>query len=486
MTFQEISSHRRQCEYEDKIEALLECINLARELIEAKDSSEISIPINKRLNELNSTWRLEQTALPGLFASIHELKSQLQAVCSDTEVVIQENRELRECLEVSEESNKRAVRALAKLSKENKRLKSKVERIRKRRSERSSMFQSVKEYLSKIQVMEKEEMDKCTERKVKMHERFLVTDDKSRVIDDEDDTVISAVSSISTSSLVTDDSLPTLRFGVNEEGHSHSSTSMSSSVSSIEEDRKGQQLHQQRNTTSSYQMLAGLLGSPSAKVYKVQVAVGCQIGLQFQKIPCHEGQAALKRCGILNDQIMDNDNNHIDARQIKHNSERSFQKEQLEEGDFVVCGFKGFDDVRYVRPTIGAKLIAINDECLESNCFSAEEMCAKIAQIVARKKPMAFKFRNDVLNQRQTQILNKGTDGMTTMEMGCKGCGFSSDFGETVRGVDEIFIDADICIDNKDVTKKSTISLKDNLRSTMRSTIKISMAGPRSGFLTFH
>eukprot|EP00586_Coscinodiscus_wailesii_P000298 CAMPEP_0172484990 /NCGR_PEP_ID=MMETSP1066-20121228/12699_1 /TAXON_ID=671091 /ORGANISM="Coscinodiscus wailesii, Strain CCMP2513" /LENGTH=483 /DNA_ID=CAMNT_0013249865 /DNA_START=158 /DNA_END=1609 /DNA_ORIENTATION=+ len=482
MTCEGISSHRTQREYEDRIEALLESINLARELIEAKDSSEIFIPINKRLNELNSTWRLDQTALPGLIASIHELKSQFKAVCSDAEVVIEENRELRESLEVSAEANKRTARALAKLNKENKRMKNKVERMKRRSSERSSVFQSVKEYLSKAQILEKEEVDKCTEHKLKMHERFLATDDKSRVIDDEDDTVISSVSSISTSSLVTDDSLPTLRFGVNEEGHWCSSSSVSSSVSSIEEQTKRKQPHHLHTTSSSYQMFAGLLGSPSAKVYKVHVAIFSQIGLQFQKIPRPGGQAVLERHGILNNEIMGNDNNHIAVNQIMHKSERLCQKEQVEEGDFVVCGFKGFDDVRHTRPTIGAKLIAINDERLESNCFSAEEMCAKIAKLVAKEKPIAFKFRNDALNQQQTQILNMGTEGVTTMEMGCKGCGFSSDFGKMACGVDEIFIDADICIDNGDVATKGTSSLKDTLCSTMKSAMKISMVSPRSGF----
>lgn len=81
---------------------------------------------------------------------------------------------------------------------------------------------------------------------------------------------------------------------------------------------------------------------------------------------------------------------------------------------FLVCGFKGFNSSLNDRPTVGARLVAVDEESLEERRWTLEEVGAAMRVRATTCSPggslpstFTMSFRDDPLSKRQKDMLDK-------------------------------------------------------------------------------
>lgn len=142
-----------------------------------------------------------------------------------------------------------------------------------------------------------------------------------------------------------------------------------------------------------------------------------RLGLQFQKVPNEMGTTT----GLLDNVMMTADgldapettNTELQriASMSQHSRNRGGNPEEMEilpvspVDAVIVCGFIGFDDSSgSIRPKVGARLVAFDGIPVEVGRWTFESIRKGIQ---ARSRPLTLSFRNDILSQRQQDILKK-------------------------------------------------------------------------------
>lgn len=229
--------------YEEKLEKLFLCLSLISELsslnpnassgldeltdegcddgftsVTMSSYSSQSSSIQKRLDNLQQSWKLEDTPVPKIVASIHMLHSniinlQKQADDYNTSETSQETIiSLREHILSYRSENKKLKKAAKKLLADNKKMR---EKINERRAEKRNIVKSVKEYVKKKREEEisKEELFVAT--KLTVHETMLKSAQGNRQRSWTGDSAVSTFSDLGTY-LDKDDSFRSVEYGSNE------------------------------------------------------------------------------------------------------------------------------------------------------------------------------------------------------------------------------------------------------------------------------
>jgi len=271
--------------------------------------------------------------------------------------------------------DKRRYKELAKtLYSENKEL---VISLKNKNDEKKSLLKSVKKYMRHVQDNEEEEDCSMTSM-VKLHEQNMNSKQKKHDgSGDDDDSVISTVSSLSTHSLVTDDGVPTLRYALNDK-KGWGAVIPNEKIDSTDSD--------EQNTR---------------KIYELSFPRGKKIGLQFQKVPLeidvwnqipYEGM--LTSCNS--------------STTTACNSYQQHGSSSVEDA-FLVCGFHGFDPNLNIQPPLGSRLIYVDNECLERGQWTFEEVKKMIYCKMTNGSTFKLVFRHDPLSDHQREMLMKAT-----------------------------------------------------------------------------
>jgi len=398
-------------DHEERLEAMIESINLVARLVEDKENS---VTIDRKLDEVNSRWKLEETSLPSLVSSIHSLKSKLNLLCDDVENVVKENNTLKELLNKNIEEKTKLEGGVKILINLNRNMKKKILRLSSKKRDSGYLLRKVKELLSNVQEKEKLEEERTVEMKLRIHERILVTNKNGGTTEDEE-SVVSTLSSISTiSSIIIEDSIPTVR--LNEK---------ISTVDSQCQDSITVNQHLQLDSRESFapsgkrshvwDHLRNIGGQ--SKIYCISFSTIEDIGLQFVWVSMEsKKEKKLKGHGLIDKMLKDTE--------AELTEKSSFPKKP--DGTYLVCGFHGFDEGLHMRPAIGARLIAIENHSLEQCSLAPTEMHA-IINGLPQGNSIIFKLRNDSLNKLQTNTLNNASPFSTNMTMNSYLCGFSKE-----------------------------------------------------------
>ena len=269
--------------------------------------------------------------------------------------------------------------------------------------------------------------------------------------------------------------------------------SMIKSSKSIKEEEAGDRSKEKllSHPTSSARRFITQLRTPiksSLHIHKLKFPRGKKVGLQLQKVPlnvtnnhllnteetvsfshnqhnCHEPTIGTTKSPFQTDAAdvsIDPEaiGFHIDSFLL---GDRSMSYDSLDpvsfgsdfencpsECMFLVCGHNGFDESINIRPTVGARLIAINGESLEKGRWSFKRILdamqgRAIMSSSNGSRPSIFtmSFRNESLVKEQVEILekaiitleNKNTEEKERSFCGSVGVGIETDNSVTsVRG----------------------------------------------------
>eukprot|EP00978_Attheya_sp_CCMP212_P028955 scaffold101295_cov58-Attheya_sp.AAC.1 len=372
--------------------------------------------IQYRLDNLHSKWKLEETQVPTLIRAVHRLQSNLAHMTNEMDDTTLEMRLLNQELDRSQKRICKLEKALKDLYRKNRELK---EAAKLKRKEKKYFVKNMREYVNGIQKIDMEE--KCIANQLRVHERLLqlskshdsgnefpdlrqdgsdISFSMNRGIEREAGAMRTPPSSPqalrpSASSSVGDDDDSKRGFGsffgkspVKSCGIPAAELEGTASTESI--------LNSDRTAPEGklvFQLPKIMINHDSSKsthnTYQLTFPSGKKIGLQFQKLPISSINSSIN-LGLT----FGNKNRDGDA--------------------FLVCGFNGFDCSINVRPTIGARLVAVDGESIEDGKCTLKEIKQNLDRRAATKvpggsKPTTFTltFRNDPLSKEQKEMLQK-------------------------------------------------------------------------------
>ena len=420
-------------DYKDQLTTFTEALSLLDKLVNHAvntyskndiDTKNVEQDILESINALHSKWQLETTPIPSLCHAIHRLQSNLRMVSVEADTSINDNQRFLHLISVEKKKSKKMEKIAKKLLSQNVELKKKLE---KKKKQRQSVVESFKDYISTIQV-QKQKLDIAL---VQFHEDQLKEKNKinstcTTLSLDESDSIMddksfvqscSTVSVTSSSSIVTASGSATVQLLLDENLEWTSSFGKESSS------------HESNMSITSNERLENQLVSNKIneqKTYKLKFESGKKIGLQFQKVPNNSTDHLIRsKHSNVSSNNSDFDGNITDAllplSQPSSHSTNTYEENVVDrvppskiiaDGIFVVCGFEGFDTNINLRPEIGAKLVAVDDESLETmqKSLSFEELRGLIQSKSTPDGTDSFftmTFREDVLNEDQKIILSR-------------------------------------------------------------------------------
>ena len=445
----------------EEIDVLINSINLASKLAslppesythkdprEQGDCSTCQSPssLQAQLDNLQSTWKLEETSIPSLMSSIHRLQSNITHLQAAADSALPTNQLLQaDNLKYSNELKVMKM-AITKLYKDNVKLK---QRLTSAKDKKSKFVQNIKECMRMTieEEVEKERM-KIYESslKGKKKQQYPLNKEKSlQILDDtlssengtekepsfnrqRTSTCDSAFSDISCD-------MEPRRFaheleGANDQSGSLSSgdcdVSSSSSVSScstfsLVTDECLSTLRLAPSLSSKKkQSFTGLKKSSS---YTLKFPVGVKVGLQFDRIELtNQLDPETSRSRAFSDGFIHCRSIPENQAQMKKESPKAKVDKMvhtfLDRGEpsstnkvsngyeFLVSGFESFDTKMNIRPTIGAKLVAINENPIMRSDWTIDDLnCYLDAN--QRGKELSLTFRNEGLKKQQKDIFKK-------------------------------------------------------------------------------
>lgn len=421
-----------------KVEALLKAIQIMSRLASmdssqytatmtgsAQDASkgpftESALTLQQQLDQLQRQWKLEETFVPTLVQQIHKLQAHVSHMDSDAQQHLLEWQETSQTHRKDQARIQQLETAVHKLHAQKEKLKHKLQKQKQRRK---SIVAKVKDYaLSVKKEQQSQAQASIISHQLQSHERLLKLEqqqqqggggNRSRCssrdtlfsdfdmglyhMDEHDD---SSVSSVSTAhSLVTDEGIVTVRY------HSEDETSTRASPLSHLYTHCSEHHHD----------------------YTLHFPSGSKIGLQLHKVPLMKGLLDQSLAGHESDDATgeaksvkscpEGDARHSSSEpRSQTNKESSFLDNLLgktkppENNDssetsvcaFLVCGEYGFDSQLNVRPTLGARLIKVNGECVDT--WTLEQIKEETHH---NPRDFTMTFRNEPLNRQQREILSK-------------------------------------------------------------------------------
>lgn len=392
---------RQSLECQDRVQALLEALHLTYKLAsldistyastlaspptgENNDNDHHAADLQRRLDSLQKSWKLEETALPRLLQCIHGFQSRALQLDSEADRHREKEMEQRQQLISAGQRVNQLELAVRKIHQKYQKQKNKLE---EKQSERKSLLKNVKDFIRHANKKgEVEEQRVATQ--LRVHERLMKLDavlrkgseNRSRqnskelrsrtssreslALDamytlEDDESVISLTSSVSSfQSYITDDGVATLR-------------------------------------------LSPLIDPSIDQEYPEEILCfppGSMIGLQFCTVP----NATKSRSKGKIDESLEEAERKDPTFKIPIFSNPFLKKDGVEQS-FLVCGRHGFDTTIGVPPANGVRLVAVNGETIEQGNWSLN----KIRDIVSLDQPFTLTFRQDDAAQKQKERLDE-------------------------------------------------------------------------------
>lgn len=442
---------RERDELADQFDALTKALALLSEIIrltnhanvlDEDESRNMRLALESELNQLRQRWKLEDTPFITLYENYLMLESKLNTTTKEADKNIHEIRDLHRSLRTSKKENVKLLRIIEKLALKNKDL---CQRIKKKNKERRSVMNSLKEFVSNINKKKLDMDERSMSIMVKMHEeqlkilardrmRMSPTGANGQLMNQSDRSLASTPSTISSSSIDTDN------FSSISNTNSFDSQYLaySSSVGNEEEITHCEHMAEKYLRTYKNNDTEEKSEESSNNYYELKFVTGKRIGLQFQIIPNDVPEVRhnidLVRGGIrgiLSDVVNLNNNsnshnNHTSSSQPDPSQNVGHNPKHKQKYDgFYVCGFEGFDETinGNRRPTLGARLIAVDGESIETNqpdlsfeklryIIESKTAEAEAKAITGEPAHITMRFRNDVLTKKQSDELNQAINAV--------------------------------------------------------------------------
>lgn len=378
---------------EERTAALLRAIQLLT-LIASDDSSSL-VSAQQELDEIQNSWKLQDSYVPQLRNSIERLQSTCRLLQQDSDSHSEQMHTLQHELYDNSIRIHKLERAVHKLHKKNERLSQKAEQHKK------SLVKQVKSYVSKKNEDEQRHQlfaherllklenhhassrSRCSSRDTDFSDADLVAlQVMGGVCDDEEELSVAS----SSASTVTDDGVATVRYSPRIQEEALSTTT-------------------------------------KAPEYELTFPRGTRIGLQFHKVMMEKQQSTTPR-GLLNDAILETGASHADgvpttpskdgsssfSVHFNFDSLRGKHHEHQESNDFcyLVCGHYGFDEhddemAIHHRPKLGARLVKVNGESVEDMTLDKIKAAIKCT----KREFFSLTFCNEQLTFKQREMLDK-------------------------------------------------------------------------------
>ena len=340
--------------------------------------------LQKQVDELQTQWKLETTAIPNLVSSIHRLHSTCIQLASQSDQLATENQALAKQHVASANRIHNLEAAVQKLYDKNQRLKQKLST---KKLEQKSLFQNVKTY---VRAYHKQELQLDQERlasQLMAHERVIMAGNRSRT-SSLDQIMVGNRSRTSSRDTAFSDldvaaMYPLDEFS-NSDNYSVASSVSSSGVASL-------------ITDEGIATLRLELFEPEDEEIVLRYPAKAKVGLQFHRMRLHASQ------GVLQDPHDTKESSTPSAANFSsiHKKFDSFLGKKEEVSALVVCGHYGFDEtLNLLRPCLGSCLVAVNGESLDEGVS-----CAQIKSMT-RDSTFTLSFRRIPLTAKQKDILD--------------------------------------------------------------------------------
>lgn len=392
-------THSLDCQ--DQLQALLEALHLTYKLAsldittyastlaspptcDNNDNDQHAADLQRRLDSLQKSWKLEETALPQLLQCIHGFQSRALQLDSESDRHRDKELEQRQQLIIAVQRVHQLEFAVKKIHQKYQTIKNKLQEKQK---ERKSLLKNVKDFIRHSNKKEEVEEQRVATQ-LRAHERLMKLDaalrkgsgNRSRhnskefrsrtssrdshTLDamytlDDDESVISSTSSVSSfQSYVTDDGVATLR-------------------------------------------LSPLIDQSIDQEYQEEILSfprGSMIGLQFCTVP---NAAKTRSKGKIDESLEEVERKDPTFKMPIFSN--PFLKKDGADQSFLVCGRHGFDTTIGVPPANGLRLVAVNGETIEQGNWSLN----KIRDIVSLDRAFTLTFRQDAAAQNQKERLDE-------------------------------------------------------------------------------
>lgn len=385
---------------EQRIHVLLQSLDLVARLA-AMDtdmySRTLALQVNKgetdcnnaaalqmRVDELQSQWKLETTAIPNLISSIHRLHSTCIQLASQSDQLATENQALTKQHVASTNRILKLEVAIQKLYNKNQRLKQKLS---KQKSEQKSLFQNVKTYVRAYHKQELQLDQEHLASQVMAHERVIMAGNRSRT-SSLDQVMVQNRSRTSSRDTTFSDldaaAMYPLDEFFNNDSYSVASSVSSSGVTSL-------------ITDEGIATLRLELFEPDDEEIVLHYPANTRVGLQFYRMQLQASQ------GVLQDPHDTNESTTPSAANFSslHKTFDSFLGRKVESSALVVCGHFGFDEtLNLLRPCLGSCLVAVNGESLDEGVSFAQ------IRSMTHDSTFTLSFRRIPLTAKQKDILD--------------------------------------------------------------------------------
>lgn len=371
LTSNEIQLKTSNDDCKEQVSVLLHIIELLSEMA-AKFPFSSSSTAHQELDELQKTWKLEDTHIPELRASIGRLHQLLQ---QESDSHSEQMQAVQHELYDNSIRIQTLEKALKKLHQKNQRLRQKSEQNKK------SIAKQVKIFLQKTNEDEKRHQlfaherilklegsnrSRCSSRDTDFSDADMVA--LQSPIMEEELSVTSSASSVSTSpSFVTDEGIATVRY----------------SPARVEDEK----MHNRQISHEQH----------------LKFPQGTKIGLQFYKVQLEKAQR-----GILNDAIQNStptENALLpskDTSAFSMNFNLNALRGNHHDYAYLVCGHYGFDSDLNMQPMLGARLVKVNGESVEKMTLDN----IKAAIRCTKCEFFTLTFCNAMLTGKQKEILD--------------------------------------------------------------------------------
>ena len=427
--------------------------------------------LQAQVDNLQDSWKLEETSIPNLMSSIHRLQSNITHLQTETDSVLPQNQLLqKDNLQYSHQMNDMK-NAITKLYKDNVKLKRRLSNVK---DKKRTLIQNVKQYLKRKEELDEEKMHMTAN--LQIHESALKvkkqcpscsieenTSTSTNAIDDihslgngteteivgPSTTVINRQRSSTYDSAFSDISCDMGFSHEFENLHdpgdcdvSYSSSASSCSSFSLVTDecistlRLASSSLPSASTTDGHDVMTTQLckGIKRSSCYTLTIPSGVPIGLQFERVALNdeadvktsrsrafsdgvlhcrsipENQAQMSKQIVSKTKIDKMFHTLIDRAEPSH----SKLTNKVTNGyAFLVSGVKGFDTKMNIRPTIGAKLVAINDDnFIMRSDWTIDDLSCYLDANQAGKE-LSLTFRNEAVKKQHKDLLKKTNNNVT-------------------------------------------------------------------------
>ncbi|GAX16625.1 hypothetical protein FisN_23Lh246 [Fistulifera solaris] len=437
----ESSSNENVASAEAQLSSLLSCLSVLSELAAMKSDeyqSEIlnspkasrsksrGFPLADALAQLERSHGLHSTPIARLTKSIHRFQSSLAILQDESDSHAAEVDSLHELIKSLQKRNEELEMNVEALTERNKKLAIKLER---KSEEKRYLASCMKKYMKKVKASKDQERE-FEELKVayqlQAHENLLFQANRNRATSADSNLSDGldfihledgygddhSLFSCSGSSLVTDEGIATLRL------QTHRSASPRSDASHSSCDDSSPSISSKAQTTTLYFPRGSKVGIKILELHDdtMSTPTAKQPNAELTRALLAPEAEQTKMVGETEKQRNVGLPFHINFFHSKVDKEgRHQRRDSGRQSIFVVSGYNDFDDTKNKKPSLGSRIIAINnvevpdgctmDQLIESLRASSNEELADDAD--GSQSMYSVTFRAESLSTRQNEVLQK-------------------------------------------------------------------------------